>query len=482
MAVHSSLDPDALPQIIGDFRPVDEWQMHINEVFYGLRGARLREYYQTFASADYRLAYALAEDYYRRVRERAKNLSTKEKQSNSTQKSPLVVMEWGCGNGNLAACFLDRLKALDTEDQFYSRLHYYLIDKNEHVLKEAEKNPDLVHHQEKVKLNRGSVEDLQSFQDGTVDRIICNELWSELPTKLILRKVGELREEHLRPNVSESKLSEFKDWSGFVQAFDQKDIETLKQFPSFLEDLVWEREYHEIEAKSLSFRKTISDYVKRIDEEVLVPINMGAANTLKEAVRLLAADAIGLSSFDAGTADSHVLNDPDKPCYSVHGGQFSFMVNFAFLEEIGRHLAAKTLVVESQRDFVGNRLGGNVLTVMDLLAAHPHLPDPNSWEFDALVVRTLEAMNTCYTSPYKRTIEFPLRDTIPTKEKADLSEILSCLKPQGLPDTIAYVTEAEVRDAQSALEKLGYDDQGIRMILQAPPQLVDYTHFFLSAS
>ncbi|WP_447970649.1 SAM-dependent methyltransferase [Nitrospira sp. M1] len=469
MAVHSSLDPDALPQIIGDFHPVDEWQMHINEVFYGLRGSRLREFYQTFASADYRLAYALAEDYYRRACQRAKN-------------SPVILIELGCGNGNLAACFLDRLQALDADGRVYPLVHYHLIDKNEAVLNEARNNPDLVRHQGRFTVTRGDVADLTSFQDGTVDRILCNELWSELPTKLMFRKASNLHEEHLRPNVSESKLAEITDWAGFVKAFDQKDIEGLQAFPSFLEDLVWEREYHEIEAKSLAFRRTIAEFLKNIDDEVLVPVNTGAASTVKEAMRLLAPDAIGFSSFDAGTFDAHVLNDPEKPCYSVHGGQFSFMVNFALVEEIGRHLGAKSLVLESQREFVGNSLGANVLTLMDLMAAHPNLPNSSSWEFDAHVVRTLEAINASYDSPYTRRIEFPLRDDMPSDEKAKLHDMLSHTKSNGLPDMIAYVTETEIRKAQPALERLGYDSEGITMMLQSPPQLVDYTHFFLKAS
>src|SRR5687768_837529 len=63
-------NPDALPQLIGEFRPVDEWQAHINEIFYGLRGGRLREFSRTFAAADYRMAHALAADYYDRVLKR----------------------------------------------------------------------------------------------------------------------------------------------------------------------------------------------------------------------------------------------------------------------------------------------------------------------------------------------------------------------------------------------------------------------------
>src|SRR5512135_1114024 len=67
-------DADALPQLIGDYKPVDQWQVHINWLFYRFRGNQVRNFYQTFASADYRLAHALAADYYDRVlnRDRAR--------------------------------------------------------------------------------------------------------------------------------------------------------------------------------------------------------------------------------------------------------------------------------------------------------------------------------------------------------------------------------------------------------------------------
>src|SRR2546428_7296774 len=82
------------PQLIGEFKPVDDWQAHINAIFYGLRGGQVRDYYQPMASADYRLAPALAVDYY-----------------DHTNKQPhlppaLVVQGWGLRNGHLAACFL----------------------------------------------------------------------------------------------------------------------------------------------------------------------------------------------------------------------------------------------------------------------------------------------------------------------------------------------------------------------------------------
>ena len=81
-------NPDALPQLIGEFRPVDEWQMHINQLFYGLRGSRLRDYYQTFAAADYRLAHALAADYFARVLERERKVKAEAKVKGGAQSEP----------------------------------------------------------------------------------------------------------------------------------------------------------------------------------------------------------------------------------------------------------------------------------------------------------------------------------------------------------------------------------------------------------
>src|SRR5215471_4010776 len=256
-------DADALPQLIGDYKPVDQWQAHINSLFYRFRGDQVRKFYQTFASADYRLAHALAADY---------------------------------------------------------------------------------------------VERLETVPDGTVDRIICNELWNDLPTKLMSRHGSDIEEEFLRPNISETLFPKIHDWSAFVRAFDARDADTLKTFPPFFEDLVWEKEHRTVEWKDVPFRKTITEFLKKIDEQVLVPVNVGACATVKEAKRVLALDAVGLSSFDAGTADMRVLNDPEKPCYGQFGGQYSFMVNFALIEHAAKQLGAGAVTVESQREFIGRSL------------------------------------------------------------------------------------------------------------------------------
>jgi hypothetical protein len=471
MSAPTAKDPDALPQLVGDFQPVDEWQSHINRLFYGLLGTRVREFYQTFAAGDFRLGYALAEDYWRQCVTREK--ANKEK----AESPPLIIMEWGAGNGNLAACFLDRLQALDSEQVIFPRVQYICVEQEPVLLEQAKQNGDLAKHHERVSFECKAIEGLASFKDGTVDRIICNELWSELPTKLVLRKEGEIKEEQLRPNLNEKRLAEFSDWPKFVEAFDKGDLDALHTFPAFLGDLVWEREYQPVDAKTLPFRRTVTEFLKGIDEEVLVPYNVGACQSLKEAQRLLAPDAIGFSSFDAGTADPRVLNDPEKPCYTVQGGQFSFMVNFQLLQAVAMHLGIRTGLIESQRDFVSRSLGSHVLSVMDLLASHPYPPEGEPWQLDVFILRTLEAVNQTYRSPYQRHIEFPISDSTPPKERAELEALLHALPGHGVPDTIAYLTEAELRAAMPALEKLGYDLEGIKAMLQFPPQPVDYTHF-----
>jgi len=474
-------DADALPQLIGDYKPVDQWQVHINTLFYRFRGDQIRSFYQTFASADHRLAHALAADYFEKVVKRESALGVRrqasgEKSSNST----LTILELGPGNGNLAACFLSHLKDLDKDGLVYPRIRYRLVDWEQAVLDAALAHPELAAHRDHIETHRGTADLLDAVPGGTVDRIICNELWNDLPTKLMSRQGNDIEEEFLRPNLSETAHARISNWTGFVRSFDAMDIEALKGFPPFLDDLVWEREYRAVEWKAVPYRKTITDFLKRIDEKVVVPVNLGAYATIKEAKRLLAPDAIGFSSFDAGTADMQVLNDPEKPCYGQFGGQQSFMVNFALAETVTKQLEAGTMVLESQREFVGRSLGTNVITLMDLIATHPTAGTTMSpWEQDRLMLKTLRALNETYRSPYARRLNFPIPLEMPTEERETLQALVRSLTPTGVPDTVAYLTEEELTLASKDLEAIGYDPQSFMIALTAPPSPVDYFHAFI---
>ena len=474
---------DALPQLIGEYKPLDQWQAHLNQLFYGLRGDKLRAYYQTFASADYRLAHALAADYYEKAVKRDTLRVTRDKSGSSSSpvtrhESPLTILELGPGNGNLAACFLSHLKTLDKQGIVYPRVQYVLVDWEQPLLDAALAHPDLAAHRDRVETHRGSVEHLEGVADGTVDRIISNELWNDLPTKLMAKNAGDVEEEYLRPNLSESLHAKIQDWSTFVRAFEAKDLDVLKTFPPFLDDLVWEKEYRKVEWKNIPYRKTITEFFKGIQEQVLVPVHLTAFASLKEAKRLLRPDAIGFSSFDAGTADMTVLNDPKKPCYSEFGGQYSFMINFALVEAVAKHLGMGRMTLEPQRDFVGRSLNANVTTLMDLLATHPSAgPKLQTWEQDRLVLKTIKALNETCESPYRRVLNFPLAKYMPPVERETLNGMLLSLKHKGIPDTVAYLTEEELRGAAKDLEGVGYAPEAVNIALTAPPSPIEYYHF-----
>jgi hypothetical protein len=481
-------DADALPQLIGDWKTVDQWQAHINQLFYRFRGDQIRKFYQTFASADYRLAHALASDYYDHVIAREKTLGVKRQASgeNDASKlltphaSPLTVLELGPGNGNLAACFLSHLKALDRDGVVYPRVRYLLVDWEQAVLDAAMKHPGLSAHQDRIHTLRSTIDHLAAVPDASVDRIICNELWNDLPTKLMSRQGGDIEEEYLRPNLSEVLHPKIEDWAGFIRAFEAKDAEQLKQFPPFFDDLVWEREYRPVEWKDVPYRKTITEFLRRIDEQVVVPVNIGAYVSIREAKRLLSPNAVGFSSFDAGTADLKVLNDPDKPCSGQFGGQQSYMVNFALADAVARQVGTVAVSMESQREFIGRSLGTNVLTFMDLLATHPAAGSKmEPWEQDRLILKTIAALNKTYESPYAAKLEFPIRSETPAHEREALVTLARELKPTGVPDTAAYLTEEELMLAAGDLEEVGYDSQAFHIALSAPPAPVDYFHLSL---
>ena len=116
----------------------------------------------------------------------------------------------------------------------------------------------------------------------------------------MLRKEGEIVEEQMRPNLSAAKTTQFDDWFSFVKDFGAKDVTKLKTQPSFLEEIIWEKDYQPVDWKRVPYRKTITEFLRPIEELVLVPVNLGAFATIKEAKRLLQPGGRFIS-FDAGT-------------------------------------------------------------------------------------------------------------------------------------------------------------------------------------
>jgi hypothetical protein len=172
-----------------------------------------------------------------------------------------------------------------------------------------------------------------------------------------------------------------------------------------------------------------------------------------------------------------VLNDPEKPCYGQFGGQYSFMINFALVEAVAKHLGVRQVTLEPQREFVGRALNTNVITLMDLLATHPTAgPKLKTWEQDRLVLKTIRALNETYESPYSRKLDFPLGKDMPPEERETLNGMVLSMKRDGIPDTVAYITEEELTRASKDLEGVGYDPETVSIALSAPPSPIEYYH------
>jgi len=155
------------------------------------------------------------------------------------------------------------------------------------------------------------------------------------------------------------------------------------------------------------------------------------------------------------------------------------MINFALAEAVAKHLGLGRTVVEPQREFVGRSLNSNVITLMDLLATHPSAgPNLRPWEQDRLVLKTIKALNETYESPYSRALSYPLGRDMPSEERDTLNGILLSLKREGVPDTVAYITEEELTRAAKDLEAVGYDPDTLSIALTAPPSPIEYCHFF----
>jgi hypothetical protein len=66
---------------------------------------------------------------------------------------------------------------------------------------------------------------------------------------------------------------------------------------------------------------------------------------------------------------------------------------------------------------------------------------------------------------------------MPPEERETLNGMLLSLKHQGIPDTVAYLTEEELRRAAKDLEVVGYDPESGNVALTAPPGPIEYYHF-----
>jgi SAM-dependent MidA family methyltransferase len=453
------------PLPLGDFKPADQWQTHINAIFYGMLGPGIHDHFQTYVSLDHRLAHTLAEDYFQKVKDQASGSSTR------------FIQEWGVGNGNLSACFLTRLKELDTDQQVYPFTHYVLCDYSEEILKGVRANPRLLEHAGHFSTVQVDASQLDCFKPKSIDKIISNEIWDDLSTKVLLKHENTLYEEYLQPLLDPALLN--IEFESFIKMFIEKDLAGLAALPPFLAAIHWEKSYQRVDIADWPYSETIQAQMDLCAEEIPIPINTGAFVTLERAHQLLRAGSQGYTAFDYGMYSLNELNQVGRPYFNLYGGQYTFMVNFDLLARVGKDIGFSHADKEYQHDYVGRFLNQKVASLVEIMQNHPQVGNMAPWDRDLLMVQTIHAINSAYRSPYKNKMKYPPAEGTPKKQRKMMAKLVDNLSSRGVPDTVAYVSETEVISSFKPLLKLGYREKDLLRAFQSPPPAIAFTalHF-----
>ncbi len=447
---------------LGEFKPSDQWQTHVNSIFYGIKGPEIHNHFQTYVSLDHRLAHALAEEFYK--------LTVGKKPKNRVW----TIQEWGVGNGNLAGSFLSRLQEIDFNQQVYPFIHYILCDESEEILKGARANSRLQQHEGRFSTVRIDAEHLDCFRPNSVTKIISNEIWDDLATKVLLKNGNLFYEEYLCPYLPPDFPNAKEET--FLQQFQCKDLGELTKRSPFLDAIHWERDFQRVDLSNWPFAKVLQNHTQNLEDGIPMPINTGAFAALKKAKELLAPESLGYTGFDYGMLEFKDLNQEGRPYFNLYGGQYTFMVNFPLLEEVGRAIGFSEVSKEYQNEYVKRSLDAEVSGVVELVQNHPQVANMPGWDRDILMLRTLQALNAVYHSPYPGKLEYPPMPGTPKKQRKQILQLAKNLSARGVPDTVAYVTKEEVFAALKPLRKLGYREKDIEAAFHSPPQPVSFIH------
>ena len=408
------------------------------------------------------MAHALANDFYAKAR------------GHHPENDIWYLQEWGVGNGNLAACFLSRLREIDSENEVYPFVHYILCDESEEILKGVRSNARLQEHSGKFSTVRIHAEQLDCFRPHSVAKIISNEIWDDLSTKVLLKHQGLYYEEYLCPFLETLPTEDF------LEQFKNRDLAELAQLPNFLDTIHWERDFQRVDLDDWPFAETLKAHAENFKDEIPMPVNTGAFSAIAKAKELLAPMNFGYTSFDYGMKTIQDLNQEGRPYFNLYGGQYTFMVNFPLLEDIGRSIGFTKITREYQNQFVGEDLGSAVISLVDLMQNHPQVASMAPWDRDILMLGTLHALNTVYRSPYSGKLNYPAMEGTPKKQRKQIAKLAENLSGRGVPDTVAYVTREEVLAALKPLRKLGYREKDIQSAFQSPPPPVSFVHIQFS--
>jgi len=325
-------------------------QRLFNSLYYQ-QGARYASDFSTYASQGRLLAYSEAESFHAMVLKRFQ----------SRLPSTLRILELGCGNGNNAYRFLERLKQLDKKKgtDLLKRTHYVLSDFSENMLKDAIANRGLSQYAENLAFAAVDAES-QFPNEGDFLLIRANELFDDLPTQLIVREGGAFKEIWLELHLNSSEEILTRDgepiprseFAWLARNRFQKLISTV--VGSFVKRLELVVKYKPVKLDTTAFMILHSAF-GRIPEGEIIPIPFGAASCIAAARSTLVSGGI-FNSFDYGFNSLKGLHALQPGIFRMPGALTTF-VNFSFLKSLAPLFGYAKAIVEPQRKFTGGREG-----------------------------------------------------------------------------------------------------------------------------
>ena len=150
------------------------------------------------------------------------------------------------------------------------------------------------------------------------------------------------------------------------------------------------------------------------------------------------------------------------------------MVNFELLSQWAVAEGFSSVEKEYQHSYVGRHLQDRVISLVELIQTHRDAPNMSSWDRDILMLETLNALNKVYKSDYQSRIKYTSMEGTPSSQQQQIKELVDQLNIDGVPDTVAYVTEKEVSQVSSDLALLGYHDQRYIPLFQGPTEPISF--------
>ena len=238
--------------------------------------------------------------------------------------------------------------------------------------------------------------------------------------------------------------------------------------------ITWERTYQRVTIDDWPQAVILQAHVELLAEETPIPINIGALSTFKRARHLLREGGLGYTGMDYGMYSMQELNFSGRPYFNLYGGQYTFMVNFELLSRWACAEGFSSVEKEYQHSYVGRHLHDRVISIVELVQTHRDALNMPSWDRDILMLKTLNTLNKVYKNHYQSKMKYAAMEGTPSSQQKQIKELADKLSINGVPDTVAYVTEKEVMQVSSDLAVLGYNEQQYAPLFKGPIEPISF--------